>query len=111
MKETYTVLCASSAYERKYYLNEIFERLPERVKNELQIACVIFTEDIGGILTIYFDEDGGLVLHPQKDEADVLYDDVGCGLKLKQLEMEKAELFEQLEEYYKAFVLQMHGKH
>ncbi|MBO4998852.1 MAG: hypothetical protein J6D02_12720 [Lachnospira sp.] len=106
MEENNTVLCACSAYERKYYLNEEFNGLPDRVKNELQIACVIFTEDVGGILTIYFDEDGSLVLHPQKDETDVLYDDVGCGLKLRQLEMEKAELFEQMEQYYKVFIRQ-----
>lgn len=104
MGEQDTVLCACSAYERKYYLNEEFAGLPERVKQELQIACVIFTEDIGGILTIYFDEDGYLVLHPEKDETDVLYDDIGCGLKLRQLETEKAELFRQLEQYYKVFI-------
>ena len=104
MEENNTVLCACSAYERKYYLNEEFNGLPDRVKNELQIACVIFTEDVGGILTIFFDEDGYLVLRPEKDETDVLYDDVGCGLTLRQLETEKAELFEQLEQYYRVFI-------
>ena len=29
------VLCASSAYEKKFYLNEEFSRLPEDIKNEL----------------------------------------------------------------------------
>ena len=29
------VLCASSAYEKKRYLNEEFNKLPEDIKNEL----------------------------------------------------------------------------
>ena len=31
------VLCAASAYERKFYLNPEFNSLPEEVKQELQI--------------------------------------------------------------------------
>ena len=40
------VLCAASAYERKFYLNPEFNSLPEEVKQELQIMCVLFTEDV-----------------------------------------------------------------
>ena len=50
------VLCASSAYEKKFYLNEAFDKLPEDIKNELKIMCVLFTEEVGGILTLEFDE-------------------------------------------------------
>ena len=35
------VLCAASSYEQKYYLNPEFESLPEAVKQELQIMCVL----------------------------------------------------------------------
>ena len=52
------VLCASSAYEKKFYLNEAFDKLPEDIKNELKIMCVLFTEEVGGILTLEFDENG-----------------------------------------------------
>lgn len=99
------VLCASSAYEQKYYFNEEFNGLPDAVKDELKIRCVLFTEDVGGILTIRFDEDGSLLLCPEKDEEDILYDDIGCGLKIRQLEVEQAELWEQLEVFYRAFIL------
>lgn len=105
MNQENRVLCACSAYEQKYYLNEQFAGLPDAVKDELKIICVLFTEDVGGILTILFDEDGYIVLQPEKDEDDILYDDIGCGLKIRQLEMERAELWEQLEAYYKAFIL------
>ena len=52
------VLCAASSYEQKYYLNPEFESLPEAVKQELQIMCVLYTADVGGVLLLVFDENG-----------------------------------------------------
>ena len=52
------VLCAASAYERKFYLNPEFNSLPEEVKQELQIMCVLYTADVGGILMVVYDENG-----------------------------------------------------
>jgi hypothetical protein len=98
-------LCASSAYEKKFYLNENFEGLPQSVKDELKILCVLYTEDIGGVLSLDFDEEGNLELNTSSDEGDLLYDDIGSVLKIKQLQNEKRELFESLEMYYKVFYL------
>lgn len=99
------VLCASSAYEEKYYLNEEFSQLPESIKEELQIMCVLYTADIGGILTLEFDEEGNLNFITSADEGDLLYDDIGSVLKIKQLQEKKKELLESLELYYRAFFL------
>lgn len=99
------VLCASSAYEKKYYLNDNFSNLPERIQQELQIMCVLFTEEIGGILMLRYDEEGNLNFVAECDEGDLLYDEIGCHLKIKQLRNEKRELLEALEMYYKVFVL------
>lgn len=44
------VLCAASAYDKKFYLDEAFDRLPGHIKDELKIMAVLFTEDVGGIL-------------------------------------------------------------
>ena len=79
------VLCGASSYEQKYYFNQDFASLPETVKQELQIMCVLFTEDVGGILTLEFDEDGSL--------------------QIKELQRDKRELLESLEMYYKVFFL------
>ena len=103
--EKNVVLCASSAYEEKYYLNEDFMQMPESIKEELQIMCVLFTADVGGILTLEFDEDGQLLLQTDADEGDLLYDEIGSVLKIKQLQETKKELLESLELYYKAFFL------
>ena len=43
MKPEKVVLCASSKYEQKFYLNEEFKGLPEEIKKELKIMCVLFT--------------------------------------------------------------------
>lgn len=98
------VLCAASAYEQKYYLNKTFSRLPEQIRQELQIMCVTFTEEVGGALFLEFDEDGALHLRCEWDEDDLLYDDIGAGMLVSRLQREKSELFESLEMYYKLVI-------
>ena len=99
------VLCASSAYEKKYYLNPLFEGLPESVKEELQIMSVLFTEDVGGILILRFTQEGDLELETTADEGDLLYDEIGSVLKIKQIRRDRQELLENLELYYRVFFL------
>ena len=99
------VLCGSSAYEGKYYFNEKFSGLPQGVQEELQVICVLFTEEIGGILTFCFEENGTLMLQVQADDNDFWYDEIGSVLKIKQLQEEKKELLESLELYYRVFFL------
>ena len=99
------MLCGASAYEQKYYLNEDFKSLPSQVQDELKIMCVLFTEDVGGILTLVFDEDGKLLLETSADEGDPLYDEIGSELKIRQIRKEKAEFLQSLELFYKVFFL------
>lgn len=100
-----TILCAASAYEKKFYMNEEFASLPDSVKDELKIMCVLFTEEAGGILTLKFDEDGTLLLETEADEGDLLYDDIASGLLIKRIQNEKKDLLESVELYYKVFFL------
>lgn len=103
MYQDQVVLCGASAYEQKYYLNEDFKSLPSQVQDELKIMCVLFTEDVGGILTLVFDEDGKLLLETSADEGDLLYDEIGSELKIRQIRKEKAEFLQSLELFYKVF--------
>ncbi|MCD8195870.1 MAG: DUF6145 family protein [Lachnospiraceae bacterium] len=105
MYQERVTLCAASAYEKKYYLNEDFKGLPQQIRDELQIMCVLFTEDVGGILRLVFEEDGTLLLEVEADEGDLLYDDIGSELKIRQIKREKGELLQNLELYYKVFFL------
>lgn len=97
------VLCASSAYEKKYYFNDDFSALPDTVKDELKAMCVIFTEEVGGILMLRFDDDGSLLFETAADEGDILYDDIACGLMIKRMQNEKHDLLESVELYYRVF--------
>ncbi len=104
-REENIVLCASNAYEKKYYLNPDFEALPETIKNELKIMCVLYTEEIGGVLALKYEEDGTLIFEVSSEENDFLYDEIGSRLKIKQLQRTKEELLRSLELYYKVFFL------
>lgn len=99
------VLCGSSAYTKKYYLNDEFSGLPENIKDELKIMCVLYTEDIGGVLTLAFDEEGNLNFRTTAEEGDLLYDEIGSVLKVKQFQQTKQELLGSLEMYFKVFFL------
>lgn len=101
MPENNRVLCACSAYEEKFYFNSRFSNIPKAVREELQIICVMYTEEVGGELTLEFSEEGDLLMHVSADEGDLLFDEIGSALKIKQLQNVKQELFEQLEEYYR----------
>lgn len=103
--ENAVILCVASAYEEKYYFNEDFTNLPASIQEELQIMCVLYTADVGGILTLQFDEQGNLLFHVTSKEDDFLFDEIGSVLKIKQLRSEKRELLESLELYYRATIL------
>ena len=90
---------------KSFILTKIFSSLPQNIQDELQIMCVLFTEDVGGVLTLEFDENGTLDLKVSADENDLLFDEIGSALKIKQLQNDKRELFEALEMYYKVFFL------
>ena len=98
------VLCGASSYNKKFYFNEDFDLVPKQVKDELKIMCVLFTEDVGGTIQLIYDDGGNLEIVVDKEEDDILYDEIGSVLKVKQLQREKKELFESLETFYKVMV-------
>ena len=104
MEET-VVLCGANSYLQKYYFNPDFDSLPQVVKQGLQIMCVLYTEDVAGILTLEFEEDGSLEFKVTSEEGDYLFDEIGSVLKIKQYQEEKRELLEALELYYRVFFL------
>lgn len=105
MSREEVVLCASNAYNKRFYLNEQFNGLPTSIKEELQILCVLYTEDVGGILELIFDEDGNLEFRTSYEENDFFYDEIGSVLKIKQYQNVKRELLESIETYYRIVFL------
>ena len=82
------VLCGASSYEEKYYFNEDFAALPEDIRKELKILCVLFVSEVGGILTLEFEEDGTLCFQVSSQENDFFFDEIGSGLKIKAIRKE-----------------------
>lgn len=101
------VLCGANAYEQKYYYNEAqFSKVPQSIKDELHIICVLFTEEVGGIFTIVFEPDGSVSMDTQADENDFYYDEISSGLLISKIRQTRAELLESLSLYYRVFILQ-----
>lgn len=99
------VVCGANAYEGKYYLNPEFARIPDSVKEELNIICVLFTEEVGGIITIGFDEEGELEITTQASDEDYLYDEIASGLLVSKIRATRQELFESLNLFYRVVIL------
>ncbi|MCI8947666.1 MAG: hypothetical protein HFI91_11540 [Lachnospiraceae bacterium] len=105
MSEERMILCGANAYEKKYYFNETFSRIPGSIQDELHIICVLFTEEAGGVFTVVFEPDGSVSLETDADENDVYYDEIGSGLLVKEIRRKRKELLQSLSLYYRALVL------
>ena len=97
------VLCGSNAYEKKYYFNPLFDSVPESVKEELHIICVLFTEEAGGVFLIVFEPDGSISMETEAAEEDILYDDITAGLLVSEIRRHRQTLFEELQLFYRVF--------
>ncbi len=103
-EEKKTVLCGANAYEKKYYFNQQFQAIPDSVKEELHIICVLFTEEVGGIFTIAFEEDGSVIMETNAADDDIGYDEISSGLLVSEIRRNRRELFEALSLYYSVFI-------
>ncbi len=99
------VLCGANAYEQKYYFNEQFAKIPQSIQEELHVICVLFTEEVGGIFTIVFEEDGSISLETDAEEDDLLYDEISSGLLVGEIRRNRQEMLESLQLYYRVFIL------
>ncbi len=106
MAEKYRiVLCGANAYDKKYYFNKKFSKVPESIQEQLHIISVLFTEEIGGIFTVSFTPYGELVMESTHEDGDLLYDEIGAPLMIKEIRKQKREMLEALEIYFKVTYL------
>ena len=99
------VLCGANSYDKKYYFNPEFSSLPESVQDDIHVICVLFTEEVGGIFRMEFNEEGDLELVTEAAEEDILYDEIGAGLLVKEVQKNRRELFEQLTLFYRVIYM------
>ena len=94
-KEETVVLCGANSYDEKYYLNPRFSNLPKQIQDELKVMCVLYTNDVGGILLLEFDKDGYLHFRTEATENDTTYEE---------LQRSEEELLRSLEMYYRVLL-------
>ena len=111
MEQENTVLCGANSYEEKYFFNEQFAALPATIKDELKIMCVLFVNQVGGILLLEFAPDGTLVFRVSSHEDDFFFDEIGSSLQIKELRRDKEELLASLEMFYRVFFLNEETEH
>ena len=95
------VLCGANSYQQKFYLNPVYEVLPQQVKDELKILCVLFVNKVGGILILEFNDAGNLRLVVTRNDDDFFYDEIESELQIRNGQKENEELFGMLEQYYR----------
>lgn len=97
----------SQLLRRKILYESGFDNLPQHIKDELKIMCVLYVHDVGGILTLVFEENGELEFEVTSAEGDPMFDEIGSRLKIKEIQTDekKQELLIQLQLYYKVFFL------
>ena len=100
-----TTLCGASRYQQKYYFNPDFAKIPRDVQQELKEICIGFVEDVGGIFTIEFGDDGEPSFAVRSADADPGFDEIGAELYIRRLQQEKEELMKQIAVFYRVFVL------
>ena len=111
MEQENTVLCGANSYDEKYYLNPRFSNLPKQIQDELKVMCVLYTNDVGGILLLEFAPDGTLVFRVSSHEDDFFFDEIGSSLQIKELRRDKEELLASLEMFYRVFFLNEETEH
>lgn len=99
------VLCGANAYDRKYYFNPDFNAIPDSIKRELNIICVLFTQEAGGIFTIVFEKDGSISFVTDADEDDITYDEVSAGLLVSEIRRNRTDILESIELFYRVMFL------
>ena len=67
--------------------------------------CVLFTEEVGGVFTIGFAEDGEMEFETTSAEDDFYYDDIAAGMLVNKIRNTKQELLQSLSLYYKVLFL------
>lgn len=95
--DTETIIAVSNSYISKFYFDERLNALPKELKDGIKILMVSLTEENGGILeAIYNDKECNIYFKTYADSEDYLYDEIGATYKMRKMERENEELFENL---------------
>lgn len=95
------VIAAASSYNQKFYMNPDYFVLPREVQQRIKSICVGFVEEIGGNLSLEMDTEDELIFKTSAVDSDYYYDEIGAGLKIKEISKKNTELLQQIESFAK----------
>ncbi|HCC08345.1 MAG TPA: hypothetical protein DEP72_09345 [Clostridiales bacterium] len=95
------IMASASHYNKKYYINEKFEKLPELVKKDLKEICINYVEEYKCILLVGFYEDGEMFFETQVlEENECAFMEIDSKLEIKRIEREYSEVLEGLQKWW-----------
>lgn len=95
-------IIVSNSYIKKYYLDERLEVLPKEIKNKIKKSLVELTEEVGGIVIVYYNNSKyDITFEISSNDDDLNFDEINAKYKLSRLEKEHEELFSQIANFCK----------
>lgn len=95
-------IIVSNSYIKKYYIDERLTSLPKEIRDNLKIAFVKFTEEVGGVLQVVFDnENYEIFLTIDKSDDDIVFDEIDAKYKLSKIEKENEKVFDDIATFCK----------
>ena len=94
------IIAAASWDKQKYFFEPEFSSLPESIKEEINIICVVMAQRLACTFLMGFKEDGDVYFEIVKPENAFDFDDIGADLEIKSLSKEKEELIKSLKVWY-----------
>jgi len=95
------VLSAASSYNKKYYFNNEFDKLPETIKSDIKVITICIAEKTHGIFNVGFYNDGSIYFESLGQSDDFNYDEIGAKLEISKLENKEKQLINSLSLWYK----------
>lgn len=99
MENKNNVIAAVSSYHQKYYFNPDYLALPNEIRQKIKSICVLFVEEFGGNLSLELDKNEKLIFKTSALDSDFYYDEIGAGLKIKEIGKNYAKLLLQIQTY------------
>ena len=96
------IIASASCYNKKFFQNPEFNKLPKEILNDIKEICVVLAEKTHGIFTIGLYENGEVFLETMALSNDFDYDEIGAKLEIKKLETQEKDLFNKISLWYNA---------
>ena len=94
-------LLAAASYEnQKFYIAPEFSSMPDQIKNEVKIICVLSAEKLLCDFLMEFTPAGDIVFKIIKPENSIDFDDIGADLEIRRIQREKKEFLKSLKLWY-----------